>query len=148
MHTSHRMPTSPRLKTSLRGWQAKARLIDAHAGIDAALRSMYSAFEGDGEEVQREWVRFTRRVDRRLEDALRSTVKRSLQALGRLLNGDSKTEALPLFRVTMVLERSSVELRPTVQQLFDTVHKARCGGVGCEVVGACTLESKLGSGGV
>jgi hypothetical protein len=40
---------------------------------------MHAAFEGDGEEVQREWVRFTQRVDKRLEEALRATVKRSLQ---------------------------------------------------------------------
>lgn len=107
--------------------QAKALLIDAHAGIDAALKEMHAAFEPDGEEVQREWVRFTQRVDKKLEDALRATVKRSLQALSRMLNGDSKTEVLPLFRVTMVLERNArVELRPTVQQLFDTVHKV-CG---------------------
>lgn len=85
---------------------------------------MYAAFEADSEEVQREWVRFTQRVDKRLEEALRTTVKRSLQALSRLLNGDSKTEVMPLFRVTMVLERNArVELRPTIQQLFDTVHK-------------------------
>ena len=69
--------------------QAKALLIDAHAGIDAALKEMHTAFEPDGEEVQREWVRFTQRVDKKLEDALRATVKRSLQALSRLLNGDS-----------------------------------------------------------
>jgi len=56
--------------------------VEAHAGIDAALREMHAAFEGDGEEVQREWVRFTQRVDKRLEEALRATVKRSLQVGG------------------------------------------------------------------
>jgi dynein heavy chain len=115
--------------------QATARLVDAHAGIHAALADMHAAFSGDGEDVQREWVRFTQRVDRRLEDALRATVKRSLQALSKLLNGDSKTEVLPLFRVTMVLERNSrVELRPTIQQLFDAVHKARAT---CAPAGRC-----------
>lgn len=147
---------------------------------------MHGAFAVDGEEVQREWVRYTARVDAKLEDALRATVKRSLQvwrascccmrvfgkggsvtarwwvavgcgracgpalaapavaaarmlrcraprprcqALSRLLNGDSKTEVLPLFRVTMALERSAcVELRPTIQQLFDTVVKVRGAG--------------------
>lgn len=59
--------------------QVKARLIDAHAGIAAALDAMHGAFAADGEEVQREWVSFTARVDAKLEDALRTTVKRSLQ---------------------------------------------------------------------
>ncbi len=63
-------------------------------------------------------------VDKKLEDALRHTVKRSLQELSRILNGDAKTEVLPVFRVTMVLEKSNrVELRPTIQHLFDMVHK-------------------------
>ena len=48
--------------------------------------------------MQREWVGFTQSVDKKLEEALRHTVKRSLQELSRLLNGDSKTEVLPIFR--------------------------------------------------
>lgn len=43
-----------------------------------------------------------------------------MQELSRLLNGDAKTEVLPIFHVTMVLERTQrVELRPTIQALFD-----------------------------
>ncbi len=36
-------------------------------------------FEADSEEVQREWVKYTQKVDKKLEDALRHTVKKSLQ---------------------------------------------------------------------
>lgn len=58
----------------------------------------------------------------------------ALSIIHRLLNGDSKTEVLPLFRVTMVLEKSArVELRPTIQQLFDTVHKVGAPGWGWEL---------------
>lgn len=81
-------------------------------------------FEADSEEVQREWVRYTQKVDKRMEEALRHTVKRSLQELSRLLNGDKKTEVQPIFHVTMVLEKSNkVELQPTLQSLFDMVHR-------------------------
>lgn len=47
--------------------------------IRSTLASMAKVFEQDGEEVQREWVRFTAKVDKKLEEALRHTVKRSLQ---------------------------------------------------------------------
>ncbi len=48
----------------------------------------------------------------------------ALQELSRLLNGDAKTEVVPIFHMTMVLERSNkVELQPTIQSLFDMVHK-------------------------
>lgn len=53
----------------------------------------------------------------------------ALQELSRLLNGDNKTEVQPIFHVTMVLERgkvelqAKVELQPTIQSLFDMIHK-------------------------
>lgn len=50
-----------------------------------------------------------------MEDALRLTVKRSFQELSRLLNGDAKTEVVPIFRMTMCLEHNNrVELAPTI----------------------------------
>lgn len=46
------------------------------------------------------------------------------QELSRVLNGDAKTEVTPVFHVTMVLERNAhVELQPTIQILFDMIHK-------------------------
>jgi dynein heavy chain len=72
--------------------------VSAYEEIRRTLEEIYTFFEGDSEDVQREWVRFTQSVDKKLEDALRHTVKRSLQELSRLLNGDSKTEVLPIFR--------------------------------------------------
>lgn len=43
------------------------------------MASIHRVFEQDSEEVQREWVRFTQKVDRKLEDALRHVIKKSLQ---------------------------------------------------------------------
>lgn len=63
---------------------------------------MHTFFESDGEEVQREWVRFTAKIDKKVEAVLHHAVKRSLQELNRLLNGDSKTEVLPVFRSVWV----------------------------------------------
>lgn len=60
-------------------------------------------------------------VDRRMEDALRGAVRRSLAELARLLAGDKRAEMAPLFTVALALERTNcIELRPTVQ--------ARCSG--------------------
>jgi len=55
-------------------------------------------------------------TDRRMEDALRSAVRRSLAELARLLAGDKRAEVAPLFTVALALERTNrIELRPTVQ---------------------------------
>jgi predicted Holliday junction resolvase-like endonuclease len=39
-------------------------------------------FDADSEEVQREWVRYTKKVDKKMEDAVRHTIKKSLQVIG------------------------------------------------------------------
>jgi dynein heavy chain len=78
--------------------QAKERLVGSVQEIQQTLAELHVYFEADSEDVQREWVKFTAKVDRKVEGALRHTVKRSLQELSRLLNGDSKTEVLPIFR--------------------------------------------------
>ena len=66
-----------------------------------------------------------------MEDALRHTVKRSLQELSRVLNGDNKTEVVPVFTVTINLGKTNrVELKPTVQvyclprALYMTLHES------------------------
>lgn len=78
--------------------QARERLAAAASEVRDALSSLRLHFDGDGEEVQREWAAFTRRVDEQVLAALRASVKHSLNELCRLLNGDAKTEVLPLFR--------------------------------------------------
>jgi dynein heavy chain, axonemal len=46
-----------------------------------------------------------------------------VQELSRALNGDNKTEVTPIFNVVLVLEKTNrVELRPTVQDLFNMIH--------------------------
>lgn len=78
--------------------QAKQRLWQDFQEVQHTLAEMHTFFESDGEEVQREWVRFTARIDKKVQAVLHHAVKRSLQELNRLLNGDSKTEVLPVFR--------------------------------------------------
>eukprot|EP00976_Prorocentrum_cordatum_P070931 1180123-Prorocentrum_minimum.AAC.1 len=93
-----------------------------------------------GRTVRHEWVKYTKKIDRKVEDALRATVKKSLQdytvssyligplppppqELSRLLNGDKKTEVIPIFNVMVFLEKNNrVELRPSVQDIFNMIH--------------------------
>ena len=54
--------------------------------------------------VQTHWVRYTEKMDRMVEEALRLKVQWSLQELSRAINGDGKNTPNPLFRVKVVLE--------------------------------------------
>eukprot|EP00899_Mesostigma_viride_P014884 jgi/Mesvir1/23397/Mv21091-RA.2 len=92
--------------------------------IKETMAATYETFANDSDEVQREWVKYTNKIDKRMDEALKTTVKKSLQELSRALNGDVKTEVIPLFNVIVVLERNKVELRPTVQDMFNMIHTA------------------------
>ena len=59
--------------------QVREKLVHAVDEIKEVMASAYRIFENDSEEVQREWVRYTQKVDKKMEDALRYTVKKSLQ---------------------------------------------------------------------
>lgn len=85
--------------------QAKHRLLQDFQEVQHTLAEMHTFFESDGEEVQREWVRFTAKIDKKVQAVLHHTVKRSLQELNRLLNGDSKTEVLPVFKWVATCQR-------------------------------------------
>jgi dynein heavy chain len=90
------MPPSPH--TLLPPTQIRAKLTSAHQEVVSILASTRVFFEADSEEVLREWVRFTQAVDKRLEEALRAAVRRSLLDLSRLINGDKKQPVQPIFR--------------------------------------------------
>ena len=77
----------------------------------------------DSEDVQREWREFMKRTDKSVEDALRQTVKRSLQEISRAINGDKKVEVNPLFKVCVVLDAANkVEHKPTMNSLTHMVN--------------------------
>lgn len=55
------------------------KLVHAVEEIKSVLASVYEIFRSDSEEVQREWVKYTNKVDKKMEDALRFSIKKSLQ---------------------------------------------------------------------
>jgi hypothetical protein len=65
-----------------------------------------------------------RKIDKKVEEALRLTAKRSLQELARSINFDAQNEAHDLFKVNVVLDepKSRIEFRPTMQSLQNMVN--------------------------
>ena len=86
------------------------------------MNEAYAHFQSDPPEVQREWKKFTEITDKMVGEALRQTVKKSLQELSRAINGDAKSEPQALFKVNVVLENNTVAFRPTMINLTQTVN--------------------------
>ena len=90
----------------------RSTLQQRHLEMKRHMLQTYDAFRDGGDEVQREWNAFVESIDKNVEDALRQTVKRSLQELSRSINGDAKTEVQPLFQIHVTLQGSKVEFKP------------------------------------
>jgi dynein heavy chain len=102
----------------------KAALKAAYATISETMKQLYSNFEGQPPEVQKEWRHLKYLVDKKVEKALRETARRSLLELSRAINGDSRTDPQPLFSVHVVLENSQkIEFSPTIISLTEMVNK-------------------------
>eukprot|EP00392_Amoebophrya_sp_AT5.2_P008786 g8814.t1 len=97
--------------------KVKVSFRDAHAQICDIMLATYVFFENQPPEIQQQWRNFVDKIDRLLEDALKKTTKASLQDLSRTLNGDSKQEPLPLFRVRAILDSWKMDFSPTLNQL-------------------------------
>ena len=102
--------------------RAKALLEQSHSQIKTTLREMYVNFKDGSGEVKREWRTFCISTDVAVENALRATVKKSLQELSKAINGDAKTEPQTLFKVNIVLENNRVDYRPTMMNLTHVVN--------------------------
>ncbi|XP_039087571.1 dynein heavy chain 2, axonemal [Hyaena hyaena] len=104
------------------------KLLDLHQGVVAILTSSYEVFKNDGPEIQQQWILYTVRLDRMVEEALRLNVKWSLLELLKAINGDGKTMPNPLFRVLVTLQSDTqggvaqVEFSPTLQTLASVVN--------------------------
>ena len=102
----------------------RSTLQQQHLEMKRHMLQTYDAFRDGGDEVQREWNAFVESMDKNVEDALRQTVKRSLQELSRSINGDAKTEVQPLFQIHVTLQGSKVEFKPSISELTQTVNTA------------------------
>ena len=58
--------------------------------------------------VQQQWVRYTEKMDKMVEEAFRLNIKWSLQELSKAINGDGKSAPNPLFRVKVCLQGDKV----------------------------------------
>jgi dynein heavy chain len=92
-------------------------------------------------------VKHVRATDRRIEKALRQTVKRSLQELSKAINGDAKNEPHPLFKVNMVLDESKakVQFMPSMSDLSTMVKQMSKQSITTIQVGyvcTCTVQRR------
>ncbi|VFV46779.1 low quality protein: dynein heavy [Lynx pardinus] len=104
------------------------KLMGLYQDVVAIMTNSYEVFKNDGPEIQQQWILYTIRLDRMMEDALRLNVKWSLLELSKAINGDGKAMPNPLFRVLVILQNdlqggvAQVEFSPSLQTLAGVVN--------------------------
>ena len=101
--------------------------------LQTTIAEVRCIFAEDSDEVIQEWRLFTQHWDRAILSAIMQTWKKSVQTLLRALTGDSKSstsvgssgEVLPIFQVMVVLAETNTEIRPSVQDLYNTIFQIR-----------------------
>ena len=102
---------------------ARDKLKAAHHEIVVTMKRIYEFFMYDSQDIQREWKQFVERIEKDIDDALRTTVKRSLQEISKAIIGDVKGgEVGQLFLVNVVLETQRPELKPSILQLSQMIN--------------------------
>jgi dynein heavy chain, axonemal len=96
--------------------------------IKNTLQNMYDVFRNDGREVYTHWIKYIQKIDTRIEDAARATVKKSLLEISKAINGEGKNrdgggEIHPLFKVNVILEVQKVDFSPNFNHLEQIVNK-------------------------
>lgn len=66
--------------------------------------------------VHHHFERYAKKVDRIVEEALRSNIKQCMAQLCKAINGDSKTPPSPLFKVLVTLRQAAPRTPPKVAQ--------------------------------
>ncbi|XP_042770547.1 dynein axonemal heavy chain 2 isoform X3 [Panthera leo] len=104
------------------------KLMGLYQDVVAIMTNSYEVFKNDGPEIQQQWILYTIRLNRMMEDALRLNVKWSLLELSKAINGDGKAMPNPLFRVLVILQNdlqggvAQVEFSPSLQTLAGMVN--------------------------
>ncbi|KAG2392323.1 hypothetical protein C9374_012575 [Naegleria lovaniensis] len=130
----------------------KEELVRCHENIVSRMVKLYSYFNTAGNDIFEEWWSFVDHVERKIDQSLRLTVKRSLQRLLNSINGidsDKTTEGNgglnrnPLFLVRVDLKEENEDevnpgLTPNIKELMTMVT-----GVNGETTKVVTIVPRL-----
>ena len=106
----------------------KRKLVSIFESILQTLTATFEIFKADGPSVYANWVKYIEGIDFKIEQSLRTTVKKSLSEISKAINGEGKrdgggSEIHPLFKVNVILEAQKVEFSPSFSKLQESMSK-------------------------
>ncbi|XP_037870398.1 dynein axonemal heavy chain 2 isoform X3 [Bombyx mori] len=110
------------LRAKIRTMQAGAasKILDMYKEIVIYIIIVYEGFEPYIPQMAEYWVRYVRRFDRLLEDALRLAIKGTMQNIYKCVHGDGTMAPAPLIKMKLFLTGKDIVYVPTEQEIKDT----------------------------
>ncbi|XP_013149055.1 PREDICTED: dynein heavy chain 2, axonemal [Papilio polytes] len=100
--------------------EAAAKILEMYKEIIIYLVIVYEGFEAQITQMADQWVKYVRRFDRILEDALRLSIKATMQNMYKCVHGDGTMAPSPLIKMNLYLSGKRIVFIPTTYELRET----------------------------
>ncbi|CAG9579057.1 unnamed protein product [Danaus chrysippus] len=111
------------LRKTIRNMQevAAARILDMYKEIITYVIIVYEGFEAYITQMAGHWIKYVKRWDRLLEDALRLSIKATMQNMYKAVHGDGTMAPAPLIKMNLYLSSiNTIVYIPSRDELVDT----------------------------
>ncbi|XP_053613118.1 dynein axonemal heavy chain 2 isoform X1 [Plodia interpunctella] len=99
---------------------ASEDILNMYKEIVTYLVIVYEGFEANISQMAEYWVKYVRRFDRLLEDALRLAMKATMQNMYKCVHGDGTMAPSPLIKMNLYLTDKEITHIPTSHEIRDT----------------------------
>ncbi|KAM3963696.1 LOW QUALITY PROTEIN: dynein heavy chain 2, axonemal kl-2 [Aphomia sociella] len=110
------------LRENIRVMEAEAaeKILNMYKEIITYLVIVYEGFEAYITQMAEHWVKYVRRFDRLLEDALRLSIKSTMQNMYKCVHGDGTMAPSPLIKMDLCLSNKIIIYLPSSHEIRET----------------------------
>ncbi|KAG6451921.1 hypothetical protein O3G_MSEX007393 [Manduca sexta] len=99
---------------------AAAKILEMYKEIITYVIIVYEGFEAQIAQMAEYWIKYVRRFDCLLEDALRLAIKATMQNLYKCVHGDGTMAPSPLIKMNLYLVGKDIVYAPSRHEVLDT----------------------------
>ncbi|XP_045494772.1 dynein axonemal heavy chain 2 [Colias croceus] len=100
--------------------EAATKILDMYKEIIIYIIIVYEGFEAYIGQMAEHWVKYVRRFDRLMEDALRLAIKATMQNMYKCVHGDGTMAPSPLIKMQLYLSGKNIVYLPSRTEIVDS----------------------------
>ncbi|XP_038214645.1 dynein heavy chain 2, axonemal [Zerene cesonia] len=110
------------LRETIRAMETEGvtKILDMYREIIIYIIIVYEGFEAYIGQMAEHWVKYVRRFDRLMEDALRLAIKATMQNMYKCVHGDGTMAPSPLIKMQLYLSGKNIIYLPSKSEIVDS----------------------------